>query len=730
MDAQTIKDIGIKSCEDMLFQITQMQKGADPLGDSLTSMVVNDIKHIVRRENYLQIELYKGIRDLDGLGLSIENTEEKFFFSDNSATTDRYVIFDDYDEESRTLLAYPSDSLMKIINEHEDQDIKVIIDMKWLIAMTKNFFESYGENIGYPKLTPHFVAGEDYDFPKNLPPTEEQRHAVDVVLNNRLSYIWGAPGTGKTQYVLATSIIAYVKKGMRVAIVAPTNNSVEQVLIGVLKVIEQDDPDHKYINPKKDILRMGSATHEFIKEYGDICEDRTIMSKINNLQRSNEIISSILFERNVDDLDVNFDQIENLYEMEYDGASFIEKEKIKAQIAQHWDKIKLIIGAHQEFSGYVENTDTYSLRGRISEIRRRLKERDRPVLDIAHYKDMTNSDLLQVIAKNNDQIKSLEKFTTTYRARHAKVMAMTPFILMGRSSLLDEDGIVDVHHIFIDEAGYANLIQTMPVFMCGPPVTMLGDHMQLPPVCELDRENIIRWGTGRFEDDYMKNSFMWDQSARYIESFLFDDIDSVRNDYINDSEPRYVETKLANLTKSHRFADTFARVLDECVYKNGICGREDTHLEVICYDVVGTNPESRKNPQEVEAITKYIQKYRDSIGQFAIITPYKGQRKEIARRNKEIEDKVLTIHGSQGKEWDTVIISVADNRSSQRKVPLRFTSSVPPYSGMKVMNTALSRAKKRLIIFCDYEFWKGRAPMGDLIGRIVADSNTMVRKEI
>lgn len=729
MDAETIREIGIKSCEDMLFQITQMQKGTDPRENSLVSMVVNDIKHINRKENYLQIELYKRINGLDNLGLSIDNTDEKYFFSDNT-NTDCYVIFDDYDEESRTLLAYPSDSLMKIINDHEDQDIKVIVDMKWLIKLTQEFFEKFGNNIGYPKYIPHFVAGEDYDFPKNLPPTEEQRRAVDVVLNNKLSYIWGAPGTGKTQYVLATSIIAYIKQGKRVAIIAPTNNSVEQVLRGVLKVIEQDDPGHYYIDPKKDIIRMGSATHEFIRDYGDLCEDRTITHKINDYQRSNKIINTILFERDVDNLDANFDQIETLYEEEYDRAPFVKKKEIEAQILQYWNEIKIIIGTHQELSGYVENVDEFNLRSKVSEIRRRLKERERPVLDISHYKEMTNGDLLQVIAKNNEEIKELEKFTTTYRAKHVKVMAMTPFILMGRPSLFEEGGIVDVNHIFIDEAGYANLIQTMPVFMCGPPITMLGDHMQLPPVCELDRENIIKWGTEFFEDDYMKNSFMWDQSARYIESFLFDNIDNIRNDYINESEPRYVETKLSNLTKSHRFADTFARVLDECVYKNGIRGREDKHLEVICYNVVGNNPETRKNPQEVEAITKYLEKYGSTIGQFAIITPYRDQRKEIARKNKRVEEHVLTIHGSQGREWDTVIISVADNRSSQRKVPLRFTSSVPPYSGIKVMNTALSRAKKRLIIFCDYEFWAERASKDDLIGKIVADNNTVVKYEI
>ncbi|WP_400201508.1 AAA domain-containing protein [Candidatus Methanarcanum hacksteinii] len=728
MDAKTIKEIGIRSCEDMLEQISHMQKGVDPRENSLVSMVVNDVKHIVRKENYIQIELIKGIKDLDNLGLSIENSKQKYFYSDNSSSED-YVIFDDYDESSRTVLAYPSDSLMKIINEHEDKDIKVIVDMKWLIELTKNCFERYGDRIGYPHSTPHFEAGVDYGFPAEGEPTEEQKQAVDTVLNNSLSYVWGAPGTGKTQYVLATSILAYVKKGKRVAIIAPTNNSVEQVLRGVLKVIEKDDPDNKYINPKQDILRMGAATAEFIHDYGDLCEDNAIVSKIKQLQRSNKIIESILFERSIDKLDANFDQIEALYEEEYDIAPFEKKKQIEAQIMDYWSEIKIIVGSHQELSGYVENIDEFNLRTRVSSIRSRLKERDRPSLEITHYKDSTDAELSLIIEDNNKRLAEYEKYGTGYRSKHVKIMAMTPFILMGRPSLFEEGGIVDVDHIFIDEAGYANLIQTMPVFMCGPPITMLGDHMQLPPVCEIDREKIITWATGEF-NGYMKNGFMWDQSARFIESFLFDDIDNIRDQYVKDEEPSYKITALANLTKSHRFADSLAKILDKAVYKNGIRGREDTHLEVICYNVVGKNPETRMNPEEVEAVTEYIKKNKSTIGEFAVITPYRDQRKEIARRNRSVEDQILTIHGSQGREWKTVIISVADNRSSQREVPLRFTSSIPPNVGLKVMNTAVSRAKERLILFCDYEFWRDRAKMSDLLGMIVADSNTVVKYEI
>jgi hypothetical protein len=77
-----------------------------------------------------------------------------------------------------------------------------------------------------------------------------------------------------------------------------------------------------------------------------------------------------------------------------------------------------------------------------------------------------------------------------------------------------------------------------------------------------------------------------------------------------------------------------------------------------------------------------------------------------------------------------VIISVSDNHTSNREVPLRFTSSLAPNVGLKVMNTAVSRAKERLIIFCDYEFWAARAEKGDLLGMIVADENTVVRDDI
>ncbi len=727
MDAETIRSIAIRSCDDMLEQITHMQRGVDPRDHSLIAMVVNEVKGTKRKEDYIVLELSKGIREFDNLALCIENTPERFYYSDGG-TSENYVIFDNYDETSKTVVAYPSSSLMRIINEHEDKDIKVVVDMKWLIALTKKCFERYGYRIGYPHSKPSFTAGQDYDFPVEGIPSEEQKHAVDVVLNSPLSYVWGAPGTGKTQYVLATAIMAYIKQGKRVAIIAPTNNSVEQVLRGVLKVIESDDPDREYIDPSKDILRLGSATKEFSKEYGELCENSTIEAKIRKLERSNEVIAEVLFERNVDRLDANFDQIEALYEEEYDSAPFDKKKEIEAQIMEYWEEIAEVLSGKPEFSSLTEGVDEFNLRSKVSRIRSLLKERGRLFLDIEYYKDYSDQDLAMMAMGNQSEMGCFG-VSSESRSKKVKIMAMTPYILMGRPSLFEEGGIVDVDHIFIDEAGYANLIQTMPVFMCGPPITMLGDHMQLPPVCEIDRDKIVTWATGDF-DGYMKNAFMWDQSARFIESFLFDEIDHIRQQYLDEAEPVYQRTKQADLTKSHRFADSLAKILDRSVYKNGIRGLEGGRLEVICYNVVGNNSDTRVNKKEAEAITRFVKKNKGKLGSFVILTPYRNQRAELIRMNRGLEDSILTIHGSQGREWSTVIISVSDNHTSNREVPLRFTSSLSPNVGLKVMNTAVSRAKERLIIFCDYEFWAARAEKGDLLGMIVADENTVVRDDI
>ena len=274
MDSQTLKDICVRSCKDMFTQMEIMQLSAESTNNNV-STVINDIadKRIVG--DCWEITLTRKIQDVDRIGIRIMGDNDEALVDYGSGD----VSFEDYDERSMTIRArVESEELNRYLVNRDKQYIKIISDMKWLINLTEDTFTDFGDRIGYPASKPTFTY-DDYEFPRypnGRQPTAQQREAVHAILNSGLSYIWGAPGTGKTQFVLSTAIIAHIKKGHRVAIIAPTNNSLERVLESVITVLSSDDPNHEYIDPDRDILRLGNPTSGFLEHYKNICEDRAI----------------------------------------------------------------------------------------------------------------------------------------------------------------------------------------------------------------------------------------------------------------------------------------------------------------------------------------------------------------------------------------------------------------------------------------------------------------------
>ena len=112
-------------------------------------------------------------------------------------------------------------------------------------------------------------------------------------------------------------------------------------------------------------------------------------------------------------------------------------------------------------------------------------------------------------------------------------------------------------------------------------------------------------------------------------------------------------------------------------------------------------------------------------GTLAILTPYRKQvaliqkalkkllKSEEARNwnEREKEDfrsiEVMTVHRSQGREWDTVFFSASDTGRLAGNRPFLSDTSCP--EGKLVVNTAISRSKKHLRFFFDLQFWKDRA---------------------
>lgn len=325
----------------------------------------------------------------------------------------------------------------------------------------------------------------------------------------------------------------------------------------------------------------------------------------------------------------------------------------------------------------------------------------------------------QEISQIEEDIRRLTPMANEKDLDSARIIACTPQMYMMRfhpNGRGKSKPALDTDHIFVDEAGYCNVMNALTLFANRVPVTFLGDHKQLPPVCTVDSQDLLKFIEDRGRMEY---AFLWSQSALFCESMLTDGISDVKRAFAKVSDPHFTETARCDLTESHRFGPNLARILDRHVYMNGIGGFGDRPLEIICVDAFCGSREERENVPEAEAIDAFIK--MDRPEDFAVLTPYSRQIRVLKDRMPQYKDtRILTVHKSQGREWDTVILSVQDNAGVGREVPLRFTSSKTEV-GMKVINTAVSRAKRRLVIVCDRKFWVSMED--ELLGDLVSGEN-------
>ena len=698
--------ICLQCSQDMLEQITVMQRVAKANDETIPGMVITSIKGINPHMGFVQLILRGRLFDVDGLSIRI-----------NGEIPKEEVTFDNYDENIPSINVLAPEDILSQISKANIQNIQLITNLKWLIARTAATYEEFGYKLRFPENAPSF-SESDISYPKNIVPTKDQKEAVRTVLNSPLSYVWGAPGTGKTQLVLASSITAHLMKGERVLIVAPTNNAVEQVLRGLLKAIENNPEASRYIDIDKDIIRMGLATSSFFQDYPQVCERKNTSAEVEKLKEEIAQLELLEKERSIRDLKPIIDQIIDLIHQR-DEAGFFAKRKVEKNLISEINILKGRLSPIPEFKFLMSQTNEVNISSDIYRIRDHLFNRDIPILEVEKYSTIPTEKICGMIDEFGKQIQELKDYQSTVKMGSSKIIAMTPHTLMlYRGRFFPEEPAIKIDHVFIDEAGYANMIQMLPVFMMGIPVTFLGDHKQLAPVFQLDAKDVQTWY--KSDDPYMHYASMWAMPAIYSELALTRDLDRLTECYLKMREPDLKRTAVASLTTSHRFGENLARILDRCIYHNGISGRDRNTLEITVINAC-CEDEGDSNLTEADAVRDYVLTNKRKLGDFAILTPYNAQVEALKGvLGLEYRDDIMTIHKSQGREWDTVIISVRDNEYTSRN--LTFTSTVKNMDGARVINTAVSRAKKRLVIVCDVEFWTKKVDKNQLIRNLITEA--------
>lgn len=298
------------------------------------------------------------------------------------------------------------------------------------------------------------------------------------------------------------------------------------------------------------------------------------------------------------------------------------------------------------------------------------------------------------ILKQNQISLFSQPISSKERLKNALIIGMTLDGFIKRYDSLE----IKFAHFFLDECAFTALAKACSILIGGSPITLFGDHKQLMPICEMPQKEL----KNRPEVN------LWNLSALFIEEF-FKASDFTK---LQEKTPSHTPelSCVAKLCFTHRYGDNLAKLLDSYIYQMGLRG-QDEMMEIYCIDS-GCKKEADNNISENEIRTIKIlygylsrSNFLDSLkspqntnnitDSLAIITPFVKQRKELQQQLSSIE--VLTIHGSQGREWENVIFS---------PVSLNYyLTDSRQQNALFGLNVAISRTKKRLFVVCDLAFW-------------------------
>lgn len=525
-------------------------------------------------------------------------------------------------------------------------------DLTFLVKRVMEWYKAYGDRVELFSS----VSGCPLDPENPIALSENQYDCAALAMSSPLAYIWGAPGTGKTRHVLASCVLSYIRAGKKVILVAPTNNALEQSLQGLLRALS----DMGGIDPAGKVIRLGVPGDIFRMVWPDICEEGAL----------NRLRSEVS---------------EKISALQYRNA------RIDASLAVREGKGRE--GAEDAFpdkSGKElkaeKKKNTAVLNGLLSKSRK-----------------LTEKGIMG----------ALEQFSVVAATVDTCLYKISP------ESAFKPD------HIFLDEAGFCNVIKGMTLLGFGKPLTLLGDHMQLPPVFEGEQE-LLR-------DPEKQLARLWKISSLYMENVvLCEDLHAFcRQD---PDRPVFQRMQVGSLTETHRFGPELAAVLAKRIYGPRFCSRSEGETKILFVNAPKKAADREKDEDgkhrrvshsEAACIRTLMENNLSHLNvTMGIITPYRRQRRLLSdtmdrllkkhrMEDEDMEDDIVTVHQSQGREWDIVLFSVTDAFDEKH-----FTDTVRNPQAMKLINTAVSRAKKMLVIVGDAEDWKGKT--GQLVSELFA----------
>lgn len=275
--------------------------------------------------------------------------------------------------------------------------------------------------------------------------------------------------------------------------------------------------------------------------------------------------------------------------------------------------------------------------------------------------------------------------------------------------------------VIIDEAGKANIAESLVTMELGKKVILVGDQMQLPPYIDsslIDTNDPLSFPNSRFGSEFSVEDITHALKTSFFE-FVITRIN--RNEFPKEN--------LELLNYQHRMHPNIGEFISKAFYNGKLKMGSKTYLnrldlpapfdkEIIFVDTSNSKKPyeqydgfSAKNNLEAESIAESILPvlFNNSVSpqNIAIIAPYKSQ---VANIKKFISKSTLckfknvnvsTLDSFQGMEYDIIVFSFTRS-SNHNLAPVvnnkkKFTK-VGFLDDARRLNVAFSRAKKKLIL--------------------------------
>lgn len=571
---------------------------------------------------------------------------------------------------------------------------------------------------------------------------QSQYKAVRNALENQISVIQGPPGTGKTQTIL--NIIANILISGQSVVIVSNNNS---ATLNVLEKLEKEKYGMDFLvaplgnsENKSKFITDQTGTYPDLSNWELSLKDKISLDEVNQIAEKLqkvyklqeeiaklkdhkyeiEIESKHFFEY-VDDTGADYDaikvrgkmssdkvmqlwqELQNRADQEKSLSIFAKLRSILIYGIANWDFYK------QDLSKIITVLQGMYYKQSLKEIRKELEEKE---VELGNSKGDYDKQLEEkslkylksVIASHYSWKEKRAVFTEEDLYRKSReVLSEYPIVLSttfsARTSLNAND--IEYDYVIMDEASQVDISTGAMALSCAKHAVIVGDLKQLPNVVDSDTHK---------KADLIREKYSLDSAYDFAnKSFLQAVVEAI---------PNVPQTLLREHYRCH------PRIISFCnqkFYNNElVIMTEDDELNkslMAIKTVEGNHRRGNYNQRQIDIIKEEILPTLDVPDEeIGIIAPYNEQVNEIKKQIPNID--VATVHRFQGREKDVIILSTVDDQIKN------FTDD--PY----LLNVAVSRAKKRLIVVVSGNKQKKEGNIIDLISYIQYNKLEVIDSQI